>query len=87
MTVIAVMLCLLATKVTSSVRLIRASPKMLFALVPFDDERNSVVLLLLEKVDVARAPCTFFAAKGRLELRCQVERECLVLCAAWSIQC
>ena len=56
------------------VRLIRDSSKLLVAPIPFDDERDQVV-------------CGLFAAEVRLEHRCQVEGECLVLCAAWSIHC
>ena len=66
--------------------MIRASSKVLVASIPFDDERHDV-RLLLERVDVARAPCGLFAAEVRLELRCQGEGECLVLCAALSVQC
>ena len=39
------------------VRLIRESSMMLVAPIPFDDERNVPLLLLLERVDVGRAPC------------------------------
>ena len=55
--------------------------------IPFDAVRFSVVLLLLERVDPAHAPCGFFTAEVRFELRCLVEGECLVLCAARWIHC
>ena len=38
------------------VRLIRESSKMLVAPIPFDAERDWFVLLLVQRVDVARAP-------------------------------
>ena len=53
----------------------------------FNDKRSWFVFLHLQRVDVARVPCGFFAADVRLELRCQVERKCLVFCTAWLIHC
>ena len=69
------------------VRLIRESSQVLVAPIPFDDERNLVVPLLRERVDVVRAPCGFFAVEVRLGLRCRVRRACVVLCAARSTRC
>ena len=51
--------------------------------IPFDAEQHLFELLLFERIDFARVPCRLFAPEVRLELPCQDEGECIVLCAAW----
>ena len=57
------------------VTLIREPSKMLVAAIPSDVERNLFELLLIQRVDVARAPYGFFAAKVHSGLRYQVVAE------------
>ena len=61
-----------------SVRLIRKLPKMLVSPIPFDNDRN-LFMLLLQRVEVARAPYS--------ELLCEVEEEYLLPSGAWSTHC
>ena len=67
------------------VRLILESSTMLVAPSTSDAKLLLFELLLLQRVDVARARCGLFATVVHLELRYQVEGESLVLAAAWSI--
>ena len=67
------------------VRPLQEPSKMFVAPIPSDAEKLSE-LLLLERVDFARAPCGLFAAV-HLELRQQTGDGYLVLVDAWSIRC
>ena len=50
------------------VRLIRESSKMLVALISFDAERRLIVLLLLQRVEVAHVPQWLFSEALRAQI-------------------
>ena len=55
--------------------------------IPSDAERYLPELLLLARIEVARAPCGLFAAEVHLELHYRGGTGYLVLVDAWSIDC
>ena len=55
--------------------------------IPSDAERYLPELLLLARIEVARAPCGLFAVEVHLELRYRDGTGYLVLVDAWSIDC